>query len=403
MPPTLDTSAIVLALGFVGWFVLRGLLYSPHQRTLSSLYQSLGRILSPRGLPDYTKLTGFPAPRPLYHFDIDSAKPRPYRPFRWKYHQNMALKKLEADWWLELESTYRARITQRRKLFADHGKLIIDELPGSEAASRECMQMVIQYLCQRYPNQFQYDNWTGIFTNRILGSKTNITTVHPLMFLLDNVPEDFTITQQDKETGLYHLTASVTCSAVGWNLGDKIGKPLSQIHGPVPDYKEKMEFSMNRYFSKMPCDKPIQRGSWDLVVGEPLFLQTNSPFWIDHTRQDPNLQLSDIYLRVDWQTLRRMPQSRAILFNFKAIFTPLAALRREPYIPKLLLKVLTEGRRSILEYKGTRRIEHKVIPALREWTREQEEKGWIPKDWKEKTLDEDPFYPGWKDHYPIQD
>lgn len=123
----------------------------------------------------------------------------------------------------------------------------MDELPGSQAASKECMQMVIQYLCQRYPILFQYDNWTGMFTNRILGSKTDITTVHPLIFLMDNIPEDFFITQQDNETGLYRLTAGVACSAVGWNIGEKMGKPLNQIHTPVPDYKEKLEFSMDRY------------------------------------------------------------------------------------------------------------------------------------------------------------
>ena len=152
----------------------------------------------------------------------------------------------------------------------------------------------------------------------------------------------------------------------------------------------------------MPCNKPIQRGSWEIVVGQPLFLQTNQPEWKSH-KQDPDFQLSDLYLYVNWQTLRRMPQSRAIAFNFKAIFTPFASFRQEPYIPKLLLKVLSEGKQSIMEYKGIRHIEHKVIPVLREWAKEQEEKGWVPKDWKERTLDDDPFYPGWKDHYPMQD
>ncbi|KAH7889921.1 hypothetical protein F5I97DRAFT_1998333 [Phlebopus sp. FC_14] len=352
-------------------------------------------------LPDYAKLTGFPAPRPIHDFDVNSARPRPYRPFRWEYHQNMSLKKLEPDWWIELESTYRERIAQRVDLYAKHGNFVIDELPGSHEASRELMGMVIQYLCQRYPNQFQYDNFTGMFRNNILNTKVDTTITHPLVFLLENVPEDFLITQEDPETGLYVLRAAVSCSAVGWNIGQKIGRPLHEIHGPVPDYKEKMAFSMDRFFSKMPCDKPIQRGSWGLEVGEPLFLQTEEAEWGHRQRQDPDLPLSNIYLRVDWQTLRRLPRSRAIVFNFKALFTPVTDFRREPYIPKLLLKVLLEGKKSIMEYKGTWHIEHKVVPALRDWAKEQEENGVVPKDWKERTLDEDPFYPGWKDHYPM--
>ncbi|KAH7926291.1 hypothetical protein BV22DRAFT_1128273 [Leucogyrophana mollusca] len=371
-----------------------------------------------RGLPDYAQLSGFPAPRPIPSFDIDRAKPRPYRPFRWEYYQTMctvfsvykarspqpytsvALKKLEPDWWIELESTYRERIAQRTQLYAKHGKVIIDYLPGSEAACKELMEVVIQFLCVRYPNQFEYDDWTGSFTNHILGSRFDTLKVHPLLFLLENVPEDFLITQEDEATGLYVMRAGVSCSAVGWNMSEKIGRPLHQIHGPVPDYKEKMAFSMDRYFSKLPCDKPIQRGSWGFEIGEPLFLQTDEPEWGHRQQQRHDLSLSDIYLRVDWQTLRRLPQSRSIVFNFKALFTPITQFRHEPYIPKLVLKVLTEGKKSIMEYKGTWHIEHKLIPALREWAKEQEDAGLVPKGWKERTLDEDPFYPGWQEHYP---
>jgi hypothetical protein len=45
--------------------------------------QSLGRF------PDYEVLSGVPLPEAYKGFDIDKAIPRPYRPFRWAYHQTM--------------------------------------------------------------------------------------------------------------------------------------------------------------------------------------------------------------------------------------------------------------------------------------------------------------------------
>lgn len=39
--------------------------------------------------PDYATLSGVPLPAPLKNFNIDTALPRPYRPFRWAYHQTM--------------------------------------------------------------------------------------------------------------------------------------------------------------------------------------------------------------------------------------------------------------------------------------------------------------------------
>ena len=42
---------------------------------------------------------------------------------------------------------------------------------------------------------------------------------------------------------------------------------------------------------------------------------------------ETELPLSRIHLRVDWQTLRRLPLSGAIIFNFKALFTPVEDFR----------------------------------------------------------------------------
>lgn len=39
--------------------------------------------------PDYATLSGVPLPKAYPEFDINKAKPKPYRPFRWAYHQTM--------------------------------------------------------------------------------------------------------------------------------------------------------------------------------------------------------------------------------------------------------------------------------------------------------------------------
>lgn len=50
---------------------------------------SVAEIKALGDFPDYATLSGVPLPRPHHHFDIDKALPRPYRPFRWTYHQTM--------------------------------------------------------------------------------------------------------------------------------------------------------------------------------------------------------------------------------------------------------------------------------------------------------------------------
>ncbi|KAF2180702.1 hypothetical protein K469DRAFT_591203 [Zopfia rhizophila CBS 207.26] len=344
--------------------------------------------------PDYATLSGVPLPRPYHEFDIKKARPRPYRPFRWAYHQTMSLTKLEPDWWLELENTYEQRIKQRQDLFAQHGKGVLEALPGSELACKELMEMALQFLCARYPQYFRLDKEKMVFYNSILHTESDLRTTHPLHVLNNNVPEDFAIMLRDPSTGYYYFRAGMICSALGWNVASKIGLQLHQIHAPIPDYKEKMQ-----YFAKKPTDKAIQRGSWGLEIDQPLYMPPGDPHEKHRDVQHADLDISRCHLRVDWQTLRRLPLSGAIVFNFKALFTPVQSFRDEAYVPALVLKVLKEGKRSLMEYKNTWHTEHVVIPALEEYAKEQVKKGMVPADWEPHTLQESPWFPGWEEKW----
>lgn len=50
---------------------------------------SMGEIKALGHFPDYAELSGVPLPEPYLDFKIGTALPRPYRPFRWAYHQTM--------------------------------------------------------------------------------------------------------------------------------------------------------------------------------------------------------------------------------------------------------------------------------------------------------------------------
>lgn len=75
------------------------------------------------------------------------------------------------------------------------------------------------------------------------------------------------------------------------------------------------------------------------------------------------------------------------------------AFEDEPYIPSLMLKILNEGQASLMKYKGTWHVEHVVKPLLEKYKRAQLEKGLIERGWDVRTLDENPFFPGWEKKY----
>ncbi|KAK2616284.1 hypothetical protein QQS21_000718 [Conoideocrella luteorostrata] len=308
----------------------------------------------------------------------------------------MATQKMEPDYWIELESTYKHQVQHRKEIVAMNTTDVMQVLPGSELACRELMEMVIQFLCARYPRQFTLRD--GTLTNHILSTTYDVFSIDPLQLLLENVPEDFAIMLRDPVSGTYKFRAGIICASTGWNLGVKIGKGLPEIHEPVPDYKERMQLSMDRqisFFTKMPTSKPVQRAAWGFEVGQHLYMPPHHPDLDLRDAQDPNLQPEDIFFRVDWQTLRRLPLSGAIVFNFKAFFYPVVDFKHEPYIPSLSLKVLNDSKDGLLRYKQLYHVEHVLRPLLLQYKQSQIERRMIRPDWEPATLEESPFFPGW--------
>ncbi|KAF9691617.1 hypothetical protein EKO04_010374 [Ascochyta lentis] len=363
---------------------------------------SVAEIKALGDFPDYAALSGVPLPKPYHEFDIQKALPRPYRPFRWAYHQTMSIAKMEPDWWLELENTYEERMKQRSQLFARYGDAVLQALPGSELACKELMETALQFLCARYPQYFSLNTSKTVLLNAILKTETELRQTPPLHVILQNIPEDFAIMLRDEKTGHYVFRAGIICSALGWNVSTKIGLQLHEIHASIPDYNEKMRFSMDRYFARMATNKPIQRGSWGLEVDQPLFMPPGNPHEAQRGYQMPDLELARCHLRVDWQTLRRLPLSGAVLFNFKALFTPVEDFIDEPYVPRLLLKVLNDGKKNLMDYKNAWHTEHAVKPALEIFHKKQVERGIVQKGWEPKTLDESPWFPAWEEKWHRQ-
>lgn len=310
--------------------------------------------------------------------------------------------KFDPDWWVELEQNYHSIMAKRQELMKKHGDLVFFTDPGSELGCRELMEMLVQFVCKRYPQYFSLEDDNTILNNRLLNTRTDLVNTPPLKVVAENIPEDYAMVLRNEEDGFYYLRAAMVCSSVGWDIGMNRGKQLRRIHDHVPDYAEKMAFSMDRFFAKMGVDQPIQRCSWSLEDHAPLFSSPRmTEKWERSAFADKKeeLTIEHIKLRCDYQTLRRLPLSGAVVLNFKAVFTPITELREEPFMPAILLKVLQEAKKSLLTYKMEDHIKDVTIEACKVWAQEQVEKGMVPDDWEVATVKESPFFPGWEEKW----
>ncbi|XP_006460149.1 hypothetical protein AGABI2DRAFT_191916 [Agaricus bisporus var. bisporus H97] len=329
--------------------------------------------------------------------------------------------------WIELDDQYRnyQEIRARRIETQGHGVLrVLDDTPtckGGRLAVIELVHELAEYLSRRYPTTFRVSRhpesnteynwgWEGLPPIKTI-TVVPLEETHELPLSLhegDGVAEkamiicalliqDDLAVMVEGTDGRYYFQAGAICVPGFWRMRDKIGMPLDEIHisGDVPLYRSKLHASMERFFRRMPVEKPVARNNY--------FLQTIRPLEERKGREDAEeLAWSEstnglerefqsggrfshklkpttetLRLRSERQTLRRLPISGAIVFTIRTYMTPIEELGRERGVPGRLASSMRSWPTEVGEYKGKERGEwyEAVLAYMDECHREQVDRG----------------------------
>ena len=179
---------------------------------------------------------------------------------------------------------------------------VLRVLPSAEQSVRRFYAWIIDYLPARYSDIFTADESSpecGYLHNKVTGDKIRLrppADCDPEVLLEGlgrQVEEDFLILQPDSQSGEYKLMAFVGCFPNGFDWAQKLGKTMSQIHVPVPTYEQKLQKSINRFFSRLIPGQFVQRHNVSEAKGVPLYVQMLKPGGV----------VVDFY---QWASLRRL-------------------------------------------------------------------------------------------------
>ena len=141
---------------------------------------------------------------------------------------------------------------------------------------------------------------------------------HPLERAGLSIQEDLCLLHRTK--GFWRLEAASLCFPSRWELGEKIGKDMSHIHGPVVGYEEHLSKKVNNFFDRLG-NEPVWRRNWFIHPDNSLY-QPNRP-----EGGDPIIQSADVgeelFVRSERQTLRSLGLPGWILFTIRVQRTPL--------------------------------------------------------------------------------
>ena len=279
-----------------------------------------------------------------------------YTPFEAPYRMAMGLMALSEPEWLEVDAGLADDLWEKRRLLAAQRDEVFRALPGSQAAQREVLDLLLGHLARHHAGTHRRN---GRFLTLVpLGETVELDAAGPDALDLAGrlVQEDLCLLQRDE--AVWRLTAASVCFPTRWALKAKMGRPLAAIHEPVPGYAERLGSPVDRFFDRLRTERPVWRLNWSLTDDAALF----QPGGHGRTTANPALNADNagdaVWLRTERQTLRRLPESGAILFTIRIHRHPLAALATRPEAARRL--------RQAIETMPPEMQRYKSIPALGE-------------------------------------
>ncbi|MEL6452764.1 MAG: DUF3445 domain-containing protein [Pseudomonadota bacterium] len=208
----------------------------------------------------------------------------------------------ETGAWLRVDEAYARQMARRETLLDSVPDEVLYMDPAARPAAQELLGCV---LAAAGPLGFARG---GDDVTCPDGRVVRVDAAAPMRTLGRMMQCDFVVMQA---RGAEHaLTAAVLCFPASWRLGEKAGRPLTDIHVPVAEYTEDVARRVQRLFDGVQVGRPLWRFN-QLWYDDPELFQPRS----QHApRRVGAGQTDGPYYRTERQTLLRLPQTRAVVF-----------------------------------------------------------------------------------------
>ncbi|KAH7161806.1 hypothetical protein EDB81DRAFT_925523 [Dactylonectria macrodidyma] len=274
---------------------------------------------------------------PLHNFDWKTEKPKTLRPFKPVYNITMAIQAETMSNLITIDRDYLNRVNTRRDIVTEYKNTVHGYVEGGQEAVRELYSfLLVDYLPVRFPTMFTITE-KETFRNHVTGKSFPTTApLDPevcLRTLAETVEEDIFLLKETADS--HECPAFLCCFPTGFDPSSKLGQTLKGIHGPVPAY-DKIGPSMERFFRKLEVGKSVRRMNWvvqthgDLINVSGNHIKDGDEFVADE-EVDPN----KAHLRVELQSLTRLPKTKFVLFCFKTYLYPISEIKAEGSGPAL--------------------------------------------------------------------
>jgi dimethylamine monooxygenase subunit A len=266
-------------------------------------------------------------PSPIAHTPYDGSS----KPF------NIGVRPLDLDDWIEVDANLPAYLQEKARHYLDDKHQVIVSEVSSVEAQTEVLYLLSEHMCKRYPDIYSKTGSRIDILNGQFNVPLDDETLPPLAIAAKLVQEDLVLMSASPEG--WRLVAASLCFPSAWNLLEKFGHPLHKVHAPVPGFGtgSRNASVIDRMFDNLRPEQAVMRWNWSLHEDGQLHHPTS------HSGSESRFGNGDIgghvFLRVERQTLRKLPVCGEILFTVRIYLDPLEVLETIPDGAKLALAI----------------------------------------------------------------
>lgn len=168
----------------------------------------------------------------------------------------------------------------------------------------------------------------------------------------------------EKRDGTWRLTALSLSAGSFFAASEVIGKSLSELHGPVTGFQERLLARVTRIFDGLREGLVLERRNWSVVSTPQLHMPDPGPMRAAIPAIDPAQAAEVLHVRCERQTLRRLPETGGVLFTIRVWVNPLSEIAADP---ARLARFAAAWRTAHPDFRAYKRLElydHLVAPLI---------------------------------------
>ena len=271
----------------------------------------------------------------------------------------IGLNPIQESKWLEIDNKFVEEIDLKKKLLRKNRNEVLQTIHGSENQQYEALTSILDYL-QKYHSEKYTLNEDSVLIKSTKDVYKFNEFDEPIELASLLVQEDLVI--MSPKDGNFYLEAASLNAPSHWSLIEKFSKSLMDLHEGVPDYKQSIGKRVDQIFNKLPPERILERFNWSIYDDPKLFQPVQSKPMV----QFKETEADKLYLRVERQTIRKLPIHESVLFTIRVHVDPIESILDDKSSLKSLKMAIENLSGPMKKYKSIDQFEESLINWLKD-------------------------------------